>query len=68
MIFTIRRQMVGSALLSLAGFVLFGIIATVTLNELKIAGPRYQKISLGKDLIADVVPPPQFLVESFLAG
>jgi methyl-accepting chemotaxis protein len=67
MIFTIRRQMVGSALLSLAGFVLFGIIATVTLNELKIAGPRYQKISLGKDLIADVVPPPQFLVESFLA-
>ena len=67
MIFTIRRQMVGSALLSLAGFVLFGVIATVTLNELKIAGPRYKKISMGKDLIADVVPPPQFLVESFLA-
>ncbi len=67
MTLTIRRQMVGSALLSLAGFLLFGIIAFVTLNDLKITGPRYQKISQGKDLIADVVPPPQFLVEPFLA-
>ena len=64
---TIRRQMLGSALLSLLGFVVFGIIAYTTLQELKIAGPRYKKIAQGKDLIADVVPPPEFLVEAFLA-
>ena len=65
--FTIRRQLLGSALLSLAGFVIFGIIAYSTLQELKIAGPRYKRIAQGKDLIADVVPPPEFLVEAFLA-
>ena len=67
MVFTIRRQMIGSAVLSPVGFLLFGVIAFLTVNELKITGPRYQKIAQGKDLIADVVPPPQFLVESFLA-
>ncbi len=65
--FTIRRQMLGGALLSLAGFVLFGVISYSTLQELKIAGPRYKRIIQGKDLIADVVPPPEFLVEAFLA-
>jgi methyl-accepting chemotaxis protein len=59
--------MLGSALLSLIGFMVFGVIAYTTLQELKIAGPRYKKISQGKDLIADVVPPPEFLVETFLA-
>jgi len=64
---TIRRQLLGTVLLSLAGFVLFGVISYLTLNELKISGPRYKRIAQGKDLIADVVPPPEFLVESFLA-
>ena len=64
---TIRRQLVASALLSLAGFVVFGAISYLTLNDLKIAGPRYKRIAQGKDLIADVVPPPEFLVEAFLA-
>ena len=66
-LFTIRRQLLGTVLLSLAGFVLFGVVSFRTLNELKISGPRYQRIAQGKDLIADVVPPPEFLVESFLA-
>ena len=65
--FTIRRQLLGSALLSLVGFMIFGVISYSTLQELKIAGPRYKKIAQGKDLIADVVPPPEFLVEAFLA-
>ena len=64
---TIRRQMMGSALLSLAGFITFGIIAYSTVNELKIAGPRYERIAQGQHLIADVVPPPEFLVEAYLA-
>ncbi len=65
--FTIRRQLLGSALLALAGFVLFGIVAFATLNELKINGPRYLRIVQGKDLVADLVPQPVTLVESYLA-
>ena len=65
--FTIRRQLLGSALLALAGFVIFGIVAFATLNELKINGPRYLRIVQGKDLVADLVPQPVTLVESYLA-
>jgi methyl-accepting chemotaxis protein len=63
---TIRHQMMGSALLSLVGFLTFGVIAYQTVNELKIAGPRYDRIARGQHLIADVVPPTEFLVEAYL--
>jgi methyl-accepting chemotaxis protein len=67
MMLTIRRQLLGSALLALAGFVLFGLVALATLNELKINGPRYVRIVQGKDLVADLVPKPVTLIESYLA-
>ena len=56
MILTVRRQLVGSALLALAGFLTFGVIAYVTFSDLKINGARYHRITQGKDLVADVVP------------
>ena len=67
MILTVRRQLVGSALLALAGFLIFGVVAFVTVNDLKINGKRYNRITQGKDLVADVVPPQEYLVESYLA-
>lgn len=36
------------------------------LYQLKVNGPIYQDIVSGKDLIADILPPPMFLVESYL--
>ncbi len=67
MVLTVRRQLVGSALLALAGFLTFGVIAYVTFSDLKINGARYHRITQGKDLVADVVPPQEYLVESYLA-
>jgi len=67
MVLTVRRQLVGSALLALAGFLIFGVVAYVTVNERKINGARYHRITQGKDLVADVVPPQEYLVESYLA-
>jgi methyl-accepting chemotaxis protein len=36
------------------------------LSQLKVNGPLYKDIVGGKDLIADILPPPMFLVESYL--
>jgi len=36
------------------------------LSQLKVNGPIYKDIVGGKDLIADILPPPMFLVESYL--
>ncbi|MFZ5834207.1 MAG: methyl-accepting chemotaxis protein [Pseudomonadota bacterium] len=36
------------------------------INTLKVGGPTYAQIVLGKDLIADILPPPEYLIESYL--
>ncbi|MBI2418613.1 MAG: methyl-accepting chemotaxis protein [Ignavibacteriales bacterium] len=37
-----------------------------TIDEIKVNGPVYEKIIIDKDLIADILPPPEYLVESYL--
>ncbi|MYN44831.1 HAMP domain-containing protein [Pseudoduganella sp. FT93W] len=51
-----------------AGFLLFGVTARSTLKELEVNGPVYNRIVQGKDLLADVLPPPEFIVESYLTA
>jgi methyl-accepting chemotaxis protein len=50
------------------GFIAFGLFAFHTLNELKVNGPLYHRIVQGKDLIADVLPPPEYILESYLVS
>ena len=50
-----------------AGFLIYGVWSFKTLNELKVGGPVYQQIVQGKDLVADVLPPPEYILESYLA-
>ena len=63
----IHQQLVGLALLSFAGFCLFGLYALHTLNDSKIGGPTYERIARGKDLIADAMPSPGYLGGSYLS-
>ena len=51
-----------------AGFAAYGAWSFKTLGELKVNGPLYQEIIEGKDLIADVMPPPQYIIESYLVA
>lgn len=51
---------------SLTGLIVFGAFSFDTLNTVKIKGPHYREIMQGKDLVADIVPPPLFLVEANL--
>ncbi len=51
---------------SLAGSLVFGLLAYGTLDTLKVNGPLYAQIVSGKDLIADVLPPPAYVIESYL--
>jgi len=52
-------------------FVIVGFAATVltsatALRELKVGGPLYDRIVLGKDLVADILPPPAYVLEAYL--
>ncbi|EMB15166.1 methyl-accepting chemotaxis sensory transducer with Pas/Pac sensor [Rhodopirellula europaea 6C] len=46
------------------GFVLFAATTFSTLNAVKIDGPHYNKIVADKNLMADILPPPAFIIES----
>ncbi len=48
------------------GFIIFGLITWNTLNVVKVNGEYYEKIVLDKDLIADILPPPEYIIESRL--
>ncbi len=50
------------------GFAVYGAWSFKTLNELKVNGPVYQQIVQSKDLIADILPPPEYIIESYLVG
>ena len=48
------------------GFIAFTLVAWGTIARVKVNGPLYHEIVLGKDLIADVLPPPEYVIESYL--
>jgi methyl-accepting chemotaxis protein len=48
------------------GFASYGLWSFKTLNDLKVNGPLYQRIVQGKDLVADILPPPEYILESYL--
>jgi methyl-accepting chemotaxis protein len=46
--------------------VAFGLFAYWTLSATKVNGPSYHRIAQLKDLLADVLPPPAYVVETYL--
>ncbi len=53
-------------ILFILGFSMFGVYAFNTLAQTKVNGPIYKEITESKDLIADIMPPPQYIIESYL--
>ncbi|HEY6865901.1 MAG TPA: methyl-accepting chemotaxis protein, partial [Candidatus Eisenbacteria bacterium] len=63
---SLRNQLIGVVMLSFIGSAVFGVLAFRTLDELRVGSAAYSQITQSKDLIADVVPPPAYLVEAYL--
>jgi methyl-accepting chemotaxis protein len=49
-------------------FILFGVVAWNTVNSTKVNGPAYKEIVKSKDLVADILPPPEYIVEAYLVA
>ncbi len=47
-------------------FLVFGLTTWRTLEQVRVKGPIYSNIVQGKDLIADVLPPPEYIIEAYL--
>ena len=61
-----------SAVLAIIGALILGALATAAiasrqaLEALRIGSPLYGQIVTGKDLVADILPPPNYIIESYL--
>jgi len=63
---TITRAMVLFGLVTAIGLGAVVFTGIFALSEVKVGGPLYNKIKLGNDLVADVLPPPEYVIESYL--
>jgi hypothetical protein len=50
----------------MVAFLAFAAVAYRTMEEVRVKGPVYNDIVESKDLIADVLPPPEYIIESYL--
>lgn len=48
------------------GFLIYGAWSWSTLNVAKVNGHYYRQIVQTKDLIADILPPPNYIIESYM--
>jgi methyl-accepting chemotaxis protein len=62
----LRSKLLVLTALSALGITTLWGVAQSTLSELKVTGPHYQQIVLAKDLIADILPPPEYIIEAYL--
>jgi len=50
------------------GFVSYSVWSFMTLNRLMVNGPVYAEVVKQKDLVADILPPPAYVLESYLVA
>ena len=64
--FTLTSKLVATCCLIAFGIILLVVTMSFKTERIKVNGPVYQDIVRGKDLIADILPPPEYIIESYL--
>lgn len=62
----VRARLIAMAVIPIVAFITMGVVGTVTFREVRVQGPNYNRIIQAKDLVADVLPPPEYVVEAYL--
>src|SRR4051794_202510 len=63
---SISRAIVLFSLVTALGFSTVLFVNDYATKQLRVGGPLYSQIKLGNDLIADILPPPEYIVEAYL--
>jgi len=63
---TIARAMVLFGVVTATGLAAVVFTGIYALSDVKVGGPLYDHIKLGNDLVADILPPPEYVIESYL--
>jgi hypothetical protein len=63
---TIMRAMVLFGLVTACGLAAVVFTGIYALSDVKVGGPLYDQIKLGNDLLADILPPPEYVIKAYL--
>lgn len=63
---TLRTKMIILINVFVIGICIFGYLSFRVLTKLRINGTLYHNIIQSKDLVADILPPPEYIIESYL--
>ena len=50
----------------MTAYLAFGLWTWKVMAQVEVNGPEYHRVVLGKDLIADILPPPKYIIETYL--
>ena len=64
--FSIRQRFLSLMIFFVTLVLIYGAWSFKTLHQLKVNGPVYDEVVQNKDLIADILPPPVYIIESYL--
>ena len=62
---SIKFKLYTLMIITIVGIVLSYVIGYFAFEAIKVNGPAYKRIIISKDLIADVLPPPEYVLEDF---
>ena len=65
---TIKYRLIISAFISSCVVVLLIGLSFITIQRVQIQGSLYEQIILSKDLLADILPPPEYIIEARLVS
>jgi len=63
---TLTSKLVATCCLIALGIIVLVVTMSLSTERIKVNGPVYLDIIRGKDLIADILPPPEYIIESYL--
>ncbi len=66
--FSIRQRFLSLMIFFVTLVLIYGAWSFKTLHQLKVNGPVYSEVVQNKDLIADILPPPVYIIESYLVS
>jgi methyl-accepting chemotaxis protein len=64
----IKHKLMFLVSIFIAGFMLFVFFTYKTIGDIKFDGKTYYEIAMRKDLVADILPPPAYIIESHLTN
>ncbi|MEZ5412419.1 MAG: hypothetical protein R2761_30575, partial [Acidimicrobiales bacterium] len=65
---SVARKLAALGVIAVAALVVFAAVALTTMSSVRIGSDRYQEIYDNNVLLADVLPPPAYLVEANLVA